>query len=77
MSQGYPDPPMTSQVLDKKGVMEIIWNKWFQGLRVVVNRLSGGLGIKGTFALAKLTPAGTQGSITISDGVVTKITPST
>jgi hypothetical protein len=33
--------------------------------------------VSGTFALAALTPGGTQGSVTVEGGVVTEITPPT
>lgn len=78
MTQGYPDPPMTSKVMDEKsGMMQIIWNKWFQGLRVVVNRLSGGLNTNGSFAIAPVPPLTIPGSIQIKDGVIVSFTPPT
>lgn len=68
MSQ-YPDPPWTTPINQTGTPMlfAIQWNKWFQGLRVLINRLSGGLGINGTFHT-------TDGkTITVTDGIITKI----
>lgn len=67
MSQPYPDPPMTTKVQDKSGLMMIQWSKWLQGLRVLVNRLAVGQDVNGTFHT-------TDGkTITITNGVVSKI----
>lgn len=67
MSQPYPDPPMTTKVVDKTGLMVIQWSKWLQGLRVLINRLSVGQDVNGTFHT-------TDGkTITITNGVVSKI----
>lgn len=73
MSQPYPDPPISTPFLSKNDVVESVWSKWFQGLRVIVNRLSGGLNVNGTIPLAPVTISGTVGSIVIANGVVTKI----
>lgn len=78
MSQPYPDPPVSSKLVkEKTWLMEQLWWRWLSGLLKIVNRLSGGLGVNGTFPLAPLTTGGTVGSITIQDGTVTQIIPST
>lgn len=58
---------MTTKVVDKTGLMVIQWSKWLQGLRVLINRLSVGQDVNGTFHT-------TDGkTITITNGVVSKI----
>jgi hypothetical protein len=69
-AQPYPDPPMSTPINQggKSPVFVTIqWNKWFQGLRVVVNRLSAGLDVNGSFTTVD------GKTITIANGVVTRI----
>jgi hypothetical protein len=68
MSQPYPDPPMTTEVTQgPTKLMSLQWSKWFQGLRVLVNKLSVGQDISGTFTTLD------GKTITITNGVVSKI----
>lgn len=68
MSQPYPDPPMTTEVLTgNTKIMAIQWSKWLQGLRVLVNKLSIGQDVNGTFTTVD------GKTITIQNGVVKSI----
>jgi len=68
MSQPYPDPPMTTPVeLGSTKTMNVQWSKWLQGLCAIVNKLSVGQNISGTFTTLD------GKTITITNGVVSKI----
>jgi len=88
MADVIPSPPISVTVVyDRKesvrATLEFtpVWMKWFIDLASVVNStnattesLSAKTGVTKTIPLAKLTPAGTNGSITVTNGLITSAT---
>ncbi len=69
MKNPYPDTPWTTPInqTGEPMLFSIQWNKWFQGLRVLINQLAVGQDVNGTFHT-------TDGkTITITNGVVSNI----
>jgi len=50
------------------------WNDWYEKLRSLVNSLDLGSGLNATVPLAKITPGGTDGSLTFTSGILTALT---
>ena len=66
-----PPPPVAAKVLNDSGTfMQITWGGWF---RQLYNRLNATFnqGYTGTVALAKLTAGGSNGSLTVTNGIIT------
>lgn len=72
----YP-PPRSSDVFEP-GTQKFhqIWSGWFRRIAQVVNgNLSAGY--TGTITLAKLTTGGTNGSISVDNGIITSVSQPT
>lgn len=58
-----------------KGPSGVPWVQWFSNIVLAVTGLQKLQQINGTIPLAKLTVGGTDGSITITNGVITWVDP--
>lgn len=69
-----PPPPRSSPIEDDSGanVFSRVWSGWFRNIFIA---LSGG--ISTTVSLAKLTVGGTNGSLTVVNGIITAYVPPT
>ena len=67
-----PPPPRSSPFTGDSGpdIFSRNWSGWF---RNIFNALGGGVA-SSTVPLAKLTTGGTNGSLTITNGVITGVT---
>jgi hypothetical protein len=76
-----PPPARSGAVLEKSGVFAQIWSGWFRKLYEALNANFSSIqsalpaGYSGTVALAKLTTGGSNGSLTVSNGLITAYTP--
>lgn len=64
-------PNKNEQVMDKK-LFSARWWSWFYLLWHTINSA-----FSGTVVLAKITPGGTNGSLTVVNGLITKYTAPT
>jgi hypothetical protein len=65
-----PPPPKGTQVLQPDGTFSWPWSGWLRGVWTVLNGNGAGV-FSGTVTLAKLTAGGSNGSLTIVNGVIT------
>jgi hypothetical protein len=74
----FPNPPGQglTAVEQKKFCFTIVWSQWFTNL---LNTLNGVFSAAQTVTIttAKLTSGGTEGSMTFTNGILTKQTPAT
>ena len=76
-------PPRLSPVLeDRLGtphtgyVFSLQWAGWFNKLAAIINS-NAAAGFTGTVTMASLTSTGTEGSLTVVNGIITAVVPST
>lgn len=76
-----PPPARTAPVLqDTSGktqgmsawVFQMVWSGWFRKITATYNA-NLAAGFSGTVPLAKLTTGGTNGSLTIQNGIITSV----
>jgi hypothetical protein len=67
-------PPRNTPIVDNSGddIFGRVWSGWF---RSIFNSLSGGMTT--IVPLAKLTVGGTNGSLTVVNGIITSVTAPT
>jgi hypothetical protein len=68
-------PDKNAPVLDQQGKFTFYWFGWLNKLVQIVNGLMVGVSV--TVVTAKLTPGGTAGSLTYTNGRLTAQVPAT
>lgn len=63
-------PPDRGAIATSSGAASTHMRQWMRGVQRVLAP-----GVNGTFALAKLTSGGANGSVTFANGVLTAFTP--
>jgi hypothetical protein len=81
LAQIQPPPARSGAVLEKSGAFAQIWSGWFRNLYETLNANFSSIqsslpaGYNGTVVLAKLTTGGSNGSLTVANGLITAYTP--
>jgi len=68
----FPDPPTFAEVSIKDSTGQEIFNPlWLNWFLELAQTISGLQGVTATITIAKLTPSGSNGSLTFTNGILT------